>query len=414
MKVLICAFACAKDPDMQFGFSNGGEGILGQNIILQLIRFFNVSVLTHPINKEAIEKIVKKRNVPEIDFYYIDIPKFFNFTKKWIQIYAYLWQIKAYFVAKRLNKENHFDVFHHITYANDWMASYIGALLPIPYMRGPGGGAQKVPENFLRGFSKKDYIKEKIRSLGQWMFKHDPFFIIGQNKAKVLLVCNHESFRALPKKWQAKAFFFSVNGIHSEEVSFLRSEGGHSNDNFLILSAGKLIKIKGFDLAIKAFKLFSDNVADAKLVIVGDGVELKNLKKLVKELNLEVKVIFKEWMSHGELFKQMLSCDIFLFASLRDGGGAVVVEAMAAGKPVVCFDLAGPALHIDEKCGIKVKADNPEQAAKDMSSALEKLYLNRELLSKLGGGAKEKAEKEYNWNKLGDKLFEIYKNTLKF
>lgn len=138
MKILVCAFACLKDPDGRFGFGEGGEGGLGWNIILQLGHFFDVSVLTHSTNQEAIEKIINKKNNFKISFYYIDLPKFLNFTKKWIQIYAYLWQIKAYFVARKLHQKIRFDVFHHITYANDWMASYIGALLPVPYIRGPG------------------------------------------------------------------------------------------------------------------------------------------------------------------------------------------------------------------------------------------------------------------------------------
>src|SRR5579884_2376590 len=74
------------------------------------------------------------------------------------QVYAYLWQIKAYFVARRLHRERPFDVFHHVTYANDWMASYIGALLPVPYIRGPGGGAQRTPGAFLKEYKFRDRL----------------------------------------------------------------------------------------------------------------------------------------------------------------------------------------------------------------------------------------------------------------
>jgi len=60
LKVFVCAVACLKNPDSRFGFSDGGEGVLGWNIVLQLNRFFDVSVLTHLKNKEIIEdKIIK-------------------------------------------------------------------------------------------------------------------------------------------------------------------------------------------------------------------------------------------------------------------------------------------------------------------------------------------------------------------
>ncbi len=412
IKILVCAFACVMDPDRRFGFGEGGEVSLGWNVALQLSRFYQVSVLTHIGNKEAIEKVLLDKGLTNMHFYYIDLPKFLGFTKKWIQIYAYLWQIKAYFVARKLHREINFDLFHHVTYANDWMASYIGALLPIPYLRGPGGGAHYVPEAFVKEYSKKERLKQTIRRIGQWVFRHDPFFIIGQNRAKAILVCNKEAFDALPKKWQKKSYFFPVNGISKEDLQLLKTEEKKSDNDFSVLTAGKLIKIKGFDMAINAFNIFSKKAPNSKLIIAGEGPELGNLSKMVSEFGLEKKVIFEGWMQRQKLLHAMSMCDVFLFLSLRDGGGNVVVEAMAMGKPVVCFDIAGPGFHIDEKCGIKIKPNSPEQATQDIATALTTLYSNKEFREKLGKGAREKAEKVYNWDNLGNKLFEIYKTAL--
>jgi len=414
-KVLICAFACIGAPDRRFGFTESGEGVLGWNIVGQLDRFCESFVLTHNQNHKLIENRLLTNHLLNTKFYYISLPGWIEKLQGFhvgVQIYAYIWQIKAYFFAKKLNKEQKFDVFHHLTYANDWMVSFIGALLPVPYIRGPGGGAHYVPKEFVKKYTLKERLAEKVRSVGQWMFRHDPFFIIGQNKARAILVCNKESFNALNKDWQKKAQFFPVNGISSEDFLLFKKQEKNIKNKFLVITAGKLIKIKGFDLAIKAFKNFSGKVEEAELIIIGNGPELVNLKKLTLELSIEEKVIFLGWLPRGELLQKMSSCDVFLFSSLRDGGGNVVVEAMAAGKPVVCFDLAGPGFHIDEKCGIKIKPENPEQAIEDMAKALEKLYSNRELRIKLGKGAEEKAEKKYDWNKLGDRLSEIYKKIL--
>ena len=117
-------------------------------------------------------------------------------------------------------------------------------------------------------------------------------------------------------------------------------------------------------------------------------------------------------MLRKELFQEIIDSDIFLFPSLRDGGGNVVVEAMAAGKPVVCFDLAGPGLHIDNTCGIKIKPENPGQAIEEMSVALERLQKDENLLKNLGKAAREKAVQKYDWNKIGDRVFDIYKKFL--
>lgn len=411
-KVLVCVYSCVSESGVN---QIGGEAELGWNLVKQLSRFFDVYAITHSNNQAAIEFKMKKENCDNVKFIYIRLPKFFSFLEKLhkggIQIYSYLWQIKAYFIVKKLHQKNNFDSFHHITYANDWMASYIGALLPIPYIRGPGGGAHQVPYEFTKEYPLKDRLAEKLRSFGQWIFRHDPFFVIGQNKARALLVCNREAFDALPKIWQRKVNFFPVNGISLEDLKDNSNNFNHSG-KFSIIIAGKLIKIKGFDLAIKSFEIFSKKNKNSKLVIIGDGPELKNLNQLTQALKIEDRVEFKKWMPRGNLLSEIDKSDIFLFPSLRDGGGQVVVEAMARGKPVICFDISGPGFHVDDKCGIKIKPDNPKQAINDIARALEKLYSNKELCLQLGANAKIKAEKYYNWNKLGDKLNDIYNRII--
>ncbi len=413
MKVLVCAYSCLSESGVKF---IGGEASLGWNGVKHLSRFHQVWVLTHLHNRQAIEETLLKHPLPNVKFYYIDLPRWLRplecFHKGGIQIYAYLWQIKAYSVARKLHKEFQFDLFHHLTYANDWMASFIGAFLPIPYIRGPGGGAHKVPKNFLSEFSLIDRLAQYLRNFGQWIFRHDPFFILSQKKAKAILVCNKESFEAIPKKLQQKTYLFPVNGISKEDLK-LFSKSEKKNDNkFKVLSAGKLLPIKGFSLAIKAFKFFSDKVKDTELKIIGDGPEFPHLKNLVQKLKIENKVQFKKWMSRNEFLKELGNCDLFLFPSLRDGGGQVVIEAMAAEKPVICLDIAGPGFHVQKEWGIKVRPHFPKQAIKEMAEALERLYLNKELRARLGKVARERVEKVYLWDRLGEHLLKIYQRVL--
>lgn len=407
VKVLVCAFSCIGDPDKRF--AQGGEGVLGWNIVKQLSRFFKVFVLTHSQNKKFIEK----EKIPNLKFFYLHFP-FLNFFQKMpggIQFYAYLWQIKAYFLAKKLHQKINFDVFHHVTYANDWMASFIGALLKIPYIRGPGGGAHKVPKSFLSEFSFKSRLAQYFRTIAQWTFRHDPFFILGQKKAKAILVCNREALEAILKNWRKKTYLFPVNGISSNDLNCFTSIK-RQNNKFRVLSAGKLLSIKGFGLAIKAFKIFTDKLPEAEFTIIGNGPELKNLENLVHQLELEDKIQFKEWMVRNDFLAELSSCDVFLFPSLRDGGGAVVVEAMASGKPVVCLDIGGPGLHVTKECGIRVGAHFPEQAVRDLGAALELLFKDRELCSRMGKAGRERAERFYHWDRLCERLMEIYQEAL--
>lgn len=411
LKVLVCAYSCLFESGVRF---IGGEAVLGWNVVQQLGRFHQIWVLTHSQNRQGIEKELRRMPLSNVGFYYIDLPGWLSFLQRFqggIQIYAYLWQLKAYFVARRLHRRFQFDVFHHVTYANDWMANFIGALLPVPYIRGPGGGAHRTPKAFLREYSLRGRLWERLRAAGQWLFRHDPFFILSQRRARVILVCNPEALKAIPRKWQHKAFLFPVNGISSRDLS-LNEPSERDDEKFRILSAGKLLRLKGFALAIQAFKGFAERCPEAEFIIIGDGPELLRLKALVEKLGLQPQVQFEGWLPREELLIRMQSCDVFLFPSLRDGGGAVVVEAMASGKPVICLDIGGPGLHVVEECGIKVTPRSPEQAVADMTRALERLYTDKELRLRMGKEARARAEQVYHWDRLGERLLKIYQEAL--
>lgn len=412
LRVLVCAYACSPGGSAEaFG---GGELVLGWNLVKQLGRFHEVDVLTSTQNRANIESALPREPLPTVRFHYFDLPSWMAFLRGiqgGIQIYAYLWQVKAYFVAGRLHRRFPFDIFHHITYANDWMASFIGALLPVPYVRGPGGGAHQTPRELLAEYSLSGRLWEQLRAAGQWIFRHDPLFVAGQRRARALLVCNHEALEAIPQEWRTKASLFPVNGVSSDDLDQSRAEET-GNGSFRVLSAGKLLRIKGYGLALRAFNRLAVRHSHAEFVIVGSGPELPRLQLLVDELGLRRQVRFVNWMARQQLLSHMYASDVFLFPSLRDGGGAVVVEAMAAGKPVVCLDLAGPGLHVTPECGMKITPSSPEHTVQELAAALERLYQDKELRLRMGRAARTRAQECYHWDRHGERLREIYRAAL--
>jgi len=426
LRILTCAYACVLEEGAPVV---GGEAVLGWNIVRQIGRFHQVWVLTAASNRPGIEAELQRQAQPNLTFVYIEIPRwlrpFLTFLGG-IQFYAYLWQIQAYRVARKLHAQVKFDAFHHVTYANDWMASYVGGLLPVPYLRGPGGGAHRTPPAFLKEYSFTARLWERFRSIMQWVLRHDPIFLRGQRRARVILLCNREATEAVPPRLKSKVQLFPVNGISAEDLQIFSGVNGNgssaaapvqdrpglSNPAFHVFSAGKLLGLKGYPLAIRAFALFAQDHEDVEFTIVGDGPERARLESLVRNLGLERQVHLKKWMARQELLDLMRHADTFLFPSLRDGGGAVVVEAMAAGLPVVCMDLAGPGLHVTEECGVKIPARSPDETIELMAKALERLYHNRSLCMKMGQAGRMRAEQVYSWDHLGERLLRIYEEVL--
>jgi hypothetical protein len=99
-------------------------------------------------------------------------------------------------------------------------------LLPAPYLRGPGGGAHRTPKAFLTEYSFMARLWEAFRSFGQWVLRHDPFFVRGQRRAEVILVCNREAVEVIPSPLRHKGQWFLVNGISAEDLRILGGENG--------------------------------------------------------------------------------------------------------------------------------------------------------------------------------------------
>ncbi|MEO0292890.1 MAG: glycosyltransferase family 4 protein [candidate division WOR-3 bacterium] len=424
MKILISAYAC--NP-LAPADSHPGEDVIGWNLIKKISHSFELVIITREYNKKNLIEAIKKENLNNVVFYYIDLPSLPQIIKNnyfGYRVCYWLWQIKAFLLAKKLHKKYNFDAFHQLTFNNDWMPSYIGAYLGSPFIWGPVGGGQKVPKVFGNQLCLTDRFKEITRSIFQEFWRHTPTRIIGMKKAKAVLVCNEET-RKKVEKFNKNIYQFPVNGISQEDLKpgvkignlRIREEGIAKSQtlnpkSFKILFAGRFDPIKAIPLGLRAFARFNKKYPDSIFEIVGDGPEKIRIEKEIDKLGIRNSVKIISWLPREELIKKMRESDVFLFPSLRDGGGAVVVEAMAVGIPVVCLDLAGPGFHIKDEWGIKIEARNPEYVVEEMAKALEKLYLDPELRIQMGINARKRAEEYYLWDKLGGRLQKIYEEAL--
>ena len=203
LKVLASAYACNPNPKGNMALYPG-EAITGWNLISQLSRFHQICVITMSLNRPDIEEAARNGQLRGVKFYYVELPIWMR-PLKWVEfgkrIYYYLWQISAWRRAKKLHKEFNFDAAHHVTFGNDWIPSFIGAYLPVPFIWGPVGGGQRTPEIFLRQYTLSGRLAETSRSIAQW---------IGRNllytrrqclkKARAILVCNYETRAKIPRR----------------------------------------------------------------------------------------------------------------------------------------------------------------------------------------------------------------------
>jgi len=421
LKVLVSAFACfppvRPGADKEESALGTGESILGWNLVQQIGRFHEVWIITQGRYRKGIENALREHPAPQFHFIYLDIPliwKPFWKTPFLQHAYYYFWQRLAYGRARKLHRRIGFDLAHHLTFANDWMPSFIGGKLPVAFIWGPIGGGQKYPPQFLREFGWSARLKEFGRVSAQWLGRAIlPSRRRTAKRARAILVCNRETQMTIPARRRDKVRFFPVTGASPEDlapVPLKKPDDGL----FRILTTGRLVRYKCFDFALRAFALFvrADPGRSSRFEIIGQGPEGRALRKLVGDLGLSDLVDFIPWLSRKEVIAKMAAADAFLFPSLREGGGIVVIEAMASGTPVVCIDAAGPGFHIQSDWGIKIEPGDKDQVIRDLSDALGRLAQDPGLRRRLGEAARKRAEEFYIWDRLGDRLLTIYEEVL--
>lgn len=98
--------------------------------------------------------------------------------------------------------------------------------------------------------------------------------------------------------------------------------------------------------------------------------------------------------------------------SLHDSGGWVCLEAMAAGRPVVCLDWAGPAVQVTPQTGIKILPISPDQVVRDLATAMTRLASEPEFCRRLGQEGRRRIAEHFDWETKADFMSRIYESAL--
>lgn len=134
-------------------------------------------------------------------------------------------------------------------------------------------------------------------------------------------------------------------------------------------SYGRMVKKKGFDILLRAFRAFMDSGRTASLSIGGDGEERAALEALSRSLGLDTAVQFTGWVT--EPAKTLDVCDVFILPSLDEPFGIVLLEAMARGKAIIATRTHGPMEIFDETVAWLVETGSTEHLARALSHAAE-------------------------------------------
>lgn len=175
----------------------------------------------------------------------------------------------------------------------------------------------------------------------------------------------------------------------------------------IIGSVGRLSREKGHDILINAFVQVLKKIPEAKLLIVGDGPEKKNLAELAEKLKVSDNVLFPGMVDDVRGFLQKM--EVFVLPSRYESQGIAVMEAMASGVPVVAAEVGGvPGIITNKENGLLFKSEDPSA----LCECILKLLGNNSVKVKLVENALKRVESECDIKKMIQSYENLYNDKL--
>lgn len=232
----------------------------------------------------------------------------------------------------------------------------------------------------------------------------------GKLEAAALLVANARTAAALPGG-TGKVLELPENGIDAELWRPVVARPADGVVRFVV--SGRLVRWKGIDLLLEAWARVRGTMR-ATLDVLGDGHERDALVALAGQLGLlqDGSVRFHGWLPQAACAARLAIADALVLPSLLECGGAVVLEGMASGLPVIATAWGGPCDYIDESCGILVEPSSREALVSGLGQAMRRLHDDPELRRRLGAAGRERARADYDWERKVDRLLEVYRDVV--
>ncbi|HEY9833183.1 MAG TPA: glycosyltransferase family 4 protein [Stenomitos sp.] len=395
------------------------------NLFKEIDKIVDVTLVTHERNRAAFESQTEHKKVIYIsqsDFN----TQYYNFVEgfatkgriNWPLYHTLTYPIygefdnKVYQQFKQSILRGDYDIVHALT---PMMPRYphkvVKACRKIPFLLGPVNGGLPFPSGFQETAKQESANLNFLRTLGRSLI---PGYVETYKKADKILVGSTYTLQMLKEMFaipNSKTELFYENGISKD---FLRQAKNASDGSKVkLLFVGRLVPYKCADVVIEALSHLDKEIQDKiSLSIVGDGSERTNLEQQVQKLNLDNIVSFVGWVNQQQTLEYYSQSDIFCFPSIREFGGAVVLEAMACGLPCIVANNGGIAEYVTEETGFKIDPISREHLVQELTDKIKLLVKDESMRKTMSLKAVERVQ-EFEWERKAHRIVAIYQELIK-
>lgn len=303
-----------------------------------------------------------------------------------------------------------FDVVHRMIPLSPTTPSLLASRcreVGVPFVVGPLNGGLAWPKGFDGARRKEREWLSYVRSA----YKLLPGYRAMRSNASAIIVASRDTHRQMPREFHDRCFYIPENAIDPtrfvrQSTRVPRQPGDRRPIQVVFL--GRLVPYKGADMLIEAA---APLVKTGRLVltVVGDGPQMPELKRLVERHGITDGIKLTGWIDHRQVQQYLADADLFGFPSIREFGGAVVLEAMALGVVPIIVNYGGPAELVTAKTGYLLELGTRAQIVARLQQTLTHLADNPGEIETKRGPAERRARDLFTWENKARQVLEVYR-----
>jgi glycosyltransferase involved in cell wall biosynthesis len=210
----------------------------------------------------------------------------------------------------------------------------------------------------------------------------------------------------MPRSFRSKCFYVPENAIDPARFTLRRQRTAARPIRAIFV--GRLVPYKGADMLLEAAAPLLRS-GDMTLDVIGDGPQMPRLRQMIETEQIGGAVRLIGWVDHTKLQQYLADSDVLAFPSIREFGGAVVLEAMAVGLTPIVVDYGGPAELVTDRTGYLVPIGPRRQIVARYRQLLSELAANPGQIDARSQAAFGRARDHFTWEAKARRVVEIYR-----
>jgi glycosyltransferase involved in cell wall biosynthesis len=395
----------------------------GWSLYQALAKITNAHLATHIRNREALVRagMVEGRDFTAINNEYVVRPiwklaellrggagKGWTTAMAFSSLSYYSFELEMWRQLGPRIKAHEFDLVHRITPLSPTSQSLIARRLfhlNVPFVIGPLNGGVPWPRNFIdRQHAEREWLSH-VRGLHKLM----PGYRSTRRYSAAIIAGSKYTYGELPDWVKKKRVYIPENGVDMDRFKVPRDR--HASIPIKVAFVGRLVPYKGADMLLEAIAGFLKRGL-LELHIIGDGPQKALLETMVDRMDVRSRVQFHGWVPHIEVHEKLRVCDVMALPSIREFGGAVVVEAMALGVTPIVADYGGPSELVDDNTGIRIPFHDRTSLVEGLRRAIGDVIHSPETLDRFGAAGRQKVLEKLTWDAKANQIFAVYESVL--